>query len=122
MPNLFEPLTNPEAIKDKDLNWGSPHHSLGKGPTQAAPGNHTHDVTEIDNFPELNGGGSDANFVFTQATMNKTWTISHNLGKRSSVTVEDGSGNTIYGSVKYISDNQVTITFAVAITGKAYFN
>jgi hypothetical protein len=33
--------------KDTDLTHDSPHHTLGRGATQAAPGNHKHDIDEI---------------------------------------------------------------------------
>lgn len=33
--------------KDTDLDHTSPHHTLGKGPLQAASGNHTHSASEV---------------------------------------------------------------------------
>jgi hypothetical protein len=37
--------------KDVDLDHDSPHHTLGRGPLQAAPGVHTHTVSEIPDMP-----------------------------------------------------------------------
>lgn len=37
---------------DTDLDHDSPHHTLGRGPLQAAPGVHTHSVKEIPDMPE----------------------------------------------------------------------
>lgn len=135
MPGPFDVETkdhvNQEA-RDTDLNWSSPHHTLGKGVTQAAPGNHTHDeyaldphrhdAGDIDNLPTGGGTGGDKNFVFTQSTVSSVWTVDHNLGKLVAVTVTDGAGTTIFGTVKHISINQVTVTFAVGVTGKVYCN
>lgn len=64
----------------------------------------------------------DKNFVHDQPSTATTWTVTHNLGKRVSVTTIDTSNKVIYGLVEYISDNQVTITFNVAASGKAYCN
>jgi hypothetical protein len=37
--------------KDTDLDHDSPHHTLGRGPLQAAPGVHTHSASEIPDLP-----------------------------------------------------------------------
>ena len=39
-PNRVNDLAHRSS--DVDLERGSLHHTLGQGPTQAAPGNHTH--------------------------------------------------------------------------------
>jgi hypothetical protein len=249
MPGPFETKDRiTHEARDTDLSWSTPHHTIGKGPTQAAPGNHVHSIDEIEGytpgannpavdlslmawtydistvmadpgsgkvradtpqwsptnnfaistttadgqnatadlaalsigdmiyfqealhpanwgtylvnsapiahatwfqipvvvgelhggalraivqdvqarFLEGTGGGSagvdDKNYVHTQGTMAKVWTVNHALGKRVAVTVEDGAGTTIYGTVKHVSDNQVTVTFAVNMTGKVYCN
>lgn len=41
----------PEQPKDVDLTHDSPHHTLGRGHTQAAPGNHTHKYTDLVDLP-----------------------------------------------------------------------
>lgn len=41
----------PEQIKDTDLTHDSPHHTLGRGHTQAAPGNHTHKYSDLVETP-----------------------------------------------------------------------
>jgi hypothetical protein len=40
-------MSNPS---DVDLSWDTPHHTLGRGPTQAAPGVHTHKLAEITDY------------------------------------------------------------------------
>jgi hypothetical protein len=68
------------------------------------------------------GGGVDLSYTFTQNTPASVWTITHNLGKRPSITVMDSGGNTCYGDVQYTSVNAVTITFGGAFSGVAYLN
>jgi hypothetical protein len=36
-----------EKIVDTDLNHDSPHHTLGRGPLQAAPGVHKHTISDV---------------------------------------------------------------------------
>jgi hypothetical protein len=50
------------------------------------------------------------------------WQIQHNLGKFPSVSVVDTSNNIIYGEVNYNDENNITITFASLVTGRAYLN
>lgn len=48
MPNSYQAPLTPEAVNllhlnaDKDAGAGALHHTLGIGPSQASPGNHTH--------------------------------------------------------------------------------
>ena len=83
-------------------------------------------VTEKGNSVTVTGviGGVtlDANFVFTQASPSATWVVTHNLNKYCSVTVVDSADNIVFGDVLYNSLNQVTLTFAGAFSGKAFFN
>jgi len=49
--------------------------------------------------------------------------VQHNLGKKPSVTVVSSLDNVVHGSINYVDNNNVTITFdAGAFSGKAYFN
>ena len=83
-------------------------------------------VTEKGNSVTVTGviGGVslDANFVFTQTSPSATWVVTHNLNKYCSVTVVDSADNIVFGDVLYNSLNQVTLTFAGAFSGKAFFN
>jgi|TARA_R110001599_G_scaffold5394_2_gene27410 hypothetical protein len=65
---------------------------------------------------------TDANFVHDQGTPATQWVITHNLGKKSSVTVVDSADQVVIGQVTYNSVNQVTLDFQGAFSGKAYFN
>jgi hypothetical protein len=70
----------------------------------------------------IGGVTLDANFVYVQSSPAATWVINHNLNKYCSVTVVDSADNVVYGEVLYNSLNQVTLTFAGAFSGEAFFN
>ena len=78
----------------------------------------------VENQIDIRGlkGGGDKNYVHTQSTPSDVWTASHNLGKRPAVVVVDSAEDVVYGDIRYIDDNTVTLTFTGAFTGKAYFN
>lgn len=65
---------------------------------------------------------TDAYFVFTQGVASNTWDVTHNLGKKPSVTVVDSVGNEMVGQTIYINDNQLQICFSAPFSGKAYLN
>ena len=58
--------------------------------------------------------------VHTQGSAATTWTITHTLGGRPSITVVDSTGTVVVGDVQYNSDTQVTVTFSAAFSGSAY--
>lgn len=64
----------------------------------------------------------DKSLTFTQVTAESIWNITHSLNKFPSVTVVDDGGNVIIGDIYYLAQNQLTITFASAVSGKAYLN
>lgn len=57
-----------------------------------------------------------------QNTAASTWNVAHNLGKFPSATMVLSTGQKGYGDINYIDENNLTITFASAETGKAYIN
>lgn len=61
-------------------------------------------------------------FVFVQSAAASTWTITHNMGKKPSVTVVDSADNQVVGDVEYIDNNTLTVTFCGSFSGKAYLN
>ena len=71
-------------------------------------------------------GGVDKNTVFDdyfeQAQAANPWVVTHSLGKFPSVTVVNRNNVEVKAKVTHNNDNQVTITFAGATAGKAYFN
>ena len=66
--------------------------------------------------------GVDKNYVHEQSSPSTTWTVNHNLNKRVSVSVVDSAGTVIICDVRYVSDNQVVLTFDAATSGNAYAN
>lgn len=64
----------------------------------------------------------DKTYVHSQLSSQTEWTVNHALNKFPSVSVVDDGNNIIVGDVKYIDKNQLTITFGVSISGKAYIN
>lgn len=61
-------------------------------------------------------------FTYTQAVPSKTWTITHNLEKKPSVSVVDSADTMVVGSVEYVNENELIITFENIFAGKAYLN
>lgn len=59
-------------------------------------------------------------YVHTQASASATWTITHDLGGRPSVTVVDSSGTVVVGEVRYDSNTVVTVLFTAPFSGYAY--
>lgn len=59
-------------------------------------------------------------YVHTQATVASTWTVTHDLGGRPSVTVVDSAGTIVIGDITYNSDTQVTLQFSAPFSGYAY--
>lgn len=70
----------------------------------------------------ISSGVGDKNFVFNQAVASATWTVQHNLDKFPSCTMVLSTGQQGYGDVTFIDENNLTITFASAESGKAYIN
>lgn len=65
---------------------------------------------------------TDKHYAHTQNVASVTWSVSHNLNKYPSVTVVISTGQKGYGDVTYIDENNLTITFSGAESGKAYMN
>lgn len=65
------------------------------------------------------GPSGDLHYVHNQILLSKVWFVPHNLGKHPAVTVEDGGGTHIYGTVHHIDNDSLTITFSVNATGRA---
>ena len=70
----------------------------------------------------LFAGAQDKDFTFTQSNGSTTWTIAHNLNKFPSVTVVLSSGDMGIADVTHQDKNNLTISFSVASSGKAYLN
>lgn len=71
---------------------------------------------------DADGIDGDKNYVFSQASAASTWAVQHNLSKFPSCTMVLSTGQQGYGDVTFIDENNLTITFASAESGKAYIN
>lgn len=71
---------------------------------------------------DTNTGGGDKNYVHNQPSASQVWSVNHNLKKYTSVSTVLSTGQKGYGDVQYIDENNLTITFASAESGKAYIN
>ena len=78
------------------------------------------DYYDIVNFTF--GKDTDKNYVFSQAVASVAWTVQHNLNKFPSCTMVLSTGQQGFGDVTFIDQNNLTITFASAESGKAYIN
>ena len=77
---------------------------------------------DIANFVLASADQADKHFTFNQATPANPWNVQHNLNKFPSVTVALPSGQVGQADVTFIDENNLTITFAGAESGKAYMN
>ena len=66
--------------------------------------------------------GGDKSFEFIQGISTDFWEVQHDLGKLPSVIVHDSSGNEVMGSVDYVDNNNLTITFSAPFKGTAILN
>ena len=56
----------------------------------------------------------------TQTSPSATWTITHPLGGKPSVTVVDSADSVVVGEVTYVDNETVRIEFSGAFSGYAY--
>jgi hypothetical protein len=64
------------------------------------------------------GGGATTQYVHNQPTLAVTWTVTHNLGKHPAVFIEDQGGSAMYGTIQYLNNNTLTVTFFRSATGR----
>ena len=68
------------------------------------------------------GPPGDGALQYTQSGAATIWQITHNLGFKPNVRVQDSAGTDIEGDVHYNSNNAIQINFSTAITGIAYLS
>ena len=66
------------------------------------------------------GSSNTRRYVHTQGTASTTWTITHTLGGKPSVTIVDSADTHVFGEVQYLSNSQVQVNFSAAFSGTAY--
>lgn len=63
---------------------------------------------------------ANARYTYTQSSASNNWVVTHNLGKKPSVTVSDSANNQVFGDIFYVSNNVLEIHFGSAVSGTAY--
>lgn len=66
--------------------------------------------------------GHSVTYTHTQITPLSVWNIQHNLDKRPSVSIVDSGGSLIMGSVTYLDNNNIELSFSSSFAGYAYLN
>lgn len=61
-------------------------------------------------------------YTHTQTVPADIWTVTHNLGKRVSVSVTDSTDQAIVAQITWIDDNTVQVDFNGLMTGYVYCN
>lgn len=61
-------------------------------------------------------------YTHEQGAGSTVWTIEHGLGFYPSVSVVDYGNNLVYGEIKYIDKNNLTVEFTVKTSGYAYLS
>lgn len=64
----------------------------------------------------------DKHYTHLQGPPSNTWSFTHNLNKKPSVTIIDSAGNMVVGSLTYVDLNNITLQFASPISGEAICN
>jgi hypothetical protein len=60
----------------------------------------------------------DAYHRHVQQQAATVWVVTHNLGKHPAVTAQDTAGSVLMGSITYISDNVLTLTYTSPVCGE----
>lgn len=114
-------------------DFNNPHHTtaeqVGAEPALGNPSTNDYvlssTTTGVRSWVAQTGGGgsgSDAYYRHVQSLASATWTITHSLNKRPSVSIVTSAGDVVYGNINYVDDNQVILTFSAAFGGEAYFS
>jgi hypothetical protein len=64
--------------------------------------------------------GTGVTYRHTQSSAAATWTISHGLGTKPSLTVVDNAGNAAWVEAQYPDDNTTVLVFCLPVAGYAY--
>jgi len=66
------------------------------------------------------GSSNTRRHIHAQGSASTTWTITHNLGGKPSVTIVDSADTVVVGEVTYNSNSEVEVNFTSAFSGFAY--
>jgi hypothetical protein len=72
--------------------------------------------------PLGNNDPNDLGQVYTQTSPSTVWNIVHTLTFVPNIIIVDSEKNVVEGSYEYESNNEITATFNVPISGKAFLS
>lgn len=72
--------------------------------------------------PPPGGGGSTPGGTYVQSTPDLVWTVNHNLGRDTQVTILTLGGVEILASITHTSQNQFIVAFNTPQAGKAIYS
>lgn len=122
IPSLFTGLNINETVKIKvPQNQYSQMYIEGKYNITLS-GNIENAVTSVNGQTGDIIINEDKTYVYKQLESSDTWIIKHNLNKYPNVTIVDSGDNMVFGETHYDSENQITISFIGAFSGKAFLN
>jgi hypothetical protein len=95
----------------------------------AAPAVHSHTISQVtglqgalDAKQDVSSNYDDKSFTFSFSN-ESSFTVTHNLGKRPSVTVLDTDGIEILGAaIDHVDNNSLTVQFGAAFSGQVICN
>ena len=110
------PPTIPPATRSDSTAQATVHAQDHNQASQAL----TDIVTKINSLPT---GGGGTGYLHDQSTPAAVWNVAHNLGyKPGGIWVEDSAGTDLEAQVAQVDNNNLTITFPGATSGKAYIS
>lgn len=102
--------------------YGTPAAVVNAGTTGAAVLNFT--LPSGPTGPQGPPGrdGVTTSYIHEQVTPSATWSINHMLNYYPNVTVVDSGGSDVVGSISYVDQDNLVITFNAPFGGKAYLS
>jgi hypothetical protein len=123
-PNDYPTAGTPPQTVDPQIDWQEVDIALlpgvpgQRGPTGPA-GPHGLAGPQGPQGPAGPPGGS---FTYTPADARDTWYIHHGLGFKPNVKIVDNFGNEYFGQITYTDNDNLVLTFSLAVYATAYLS
>ena len=118
-PRWYAPQPG-ERVLVQDID-GDPDRPVVVAPLDHRDGRTTGPNLNSPSIPEADS--ADRTYEHVQSSPAQVWTVTHNLGKYPSTIAFDNDGVEFNGlDIDHISDDQLTITFGAATSGRAICN
>lgn len=105
-----------------DLNNADVLHIVDVSDTSQGPAGSSKKTTIGAIKDQIEAGLDVSDKSYSQAFNASTVVVTHNLGKRPSVTVVNSAGDEVEGQVTHDSANQCTLVFSGSFVGTVYCN